>query len=236
MESPSTSQFLNRLGRICLFVVCTAAIWAGYFWWRPPGPILGLHHIEHLSPDSNQVAITFDDAPHPLTTPLLLAALSRAEVHATFFVVGDGLRMYPELARRIQQAGHTLANHSQYHRNLTRINRDEYSREVDACFAEIRRNGGNTHLFRPPGGGLNRQVMQYLYDNDVTLAWWSNNCGDWARPAGWKIVDEVKAHLRPGDIILLHDASGGFGTPQAVPTIVREARRRGFTFVSMPER
>jgi peptidoglycan/xylan/chitin deacetylase (PgdA/CDA1 family) len=69
----------------------------------------------------------------------------------------------------------------------------------------------------------------------VTLAWWSNNVGDWARPPAWKIADGVKAHLTPGDIILLHDAPGGYGTPQAVPAIVRAARLQGLECVVMPE-
>jgi peptidoglycan/xylan/chitin deacetylase (PgdA/CDA1 family) len=39
--------------------------------------------------------------------------------------------------------------------------------------------------------------------------------------------------MRPGDIVLLHDA--GTSTPQAIPAIVREGRSRGLVFVPMPE-
>ena len=59
--------------------------------------------------------------------------------------------------------------------------------------------------------------------------------GDWARPPAWKIADQVNAKLRPGDIILLHDTPGGYGTPQAIPAIVRAARRQGLKCVAMPE-
>lgn len=235
---PRTNKY-RKAARLGAFLLLSAAIWIAYFQWRPPAPMLGLRHIEHLGRDAAAVSLTFDDGPHPLTTPLLLAALRRTNVPASFFVVGDGLRLYPELAHRIVQEGHTLANHSQYHHNLTRISLAEYPHEVETCFEAIRRVGQeakqpqDTRLFRPPGGGLDRGVMRYLYENDVTLAWWSNNLGDWTRPPAWQIAAGVKTTLHPGDIILLHDA--GTGTPQSIPAIVKEARKRGLKFVPMPE-
>ncbi|WP_157947544.1 polysaccharide deacetylase family protein [Abditibacterium utsteinense] len=198
-----------------------------------------MKHEEILSNSSSEVALTIDDAPHPLTTPLLLASMKRADVKATFFCVGEGLRLYPELAHRIVSEGHHLGNHSQPHHNLTTINPALYPLHVDACFSEIENVGKDagipmqTRLFRPPGGGLNRALMDYLYRRGDTLAWWSNNIGDWTCPPAWKIADGVKANLKAGDILLLHD--GGTGTPQAIPSIVKEARKRGFNFVLMPE-
>ena len=235
----ATEDRLRRwrpLGRVASFMAVTAAIWAGYFAWRPPLPMLYLRHIEHMGKNSRRLSLTFDDAPHPLSTPLLLASLKRAGVPATFFVVGEGLRIYPELGYRMVAEGHALANHSEYHRNLTRrdVPVKDYDIEVGECFRRIEMLGQKTRLFRPPGGGLNRAAMDYLYRNDVTLAWWSNNIGDWARPPAWKIVHQVRIGVRPGDIVLLHDA--GIGTAQSLPKIVREARDSGLTFVPMPER
>lgn len=227
-------------GRLALFCALTAALWAAYFSWRPPAPMLGLRHVAQWPEGEKTISLTFDDAPHPLTTPLLLAALRRADARATFFVVGDGLRLYPELAHRIVREGHELANHSQYHHNLTRLSPADYDHEVNSCFLAIeavyRGNGKskNTRLFRPPGGGLNRAAMDYLYRGNVTLGWWSNNAGDWTRPPGWKIASSVESRLRAGDVILLHDA--GIGTPQALLPIVRNARRQGLAIRPMPEK
>jgi peptidoglycan/xylan/chitin deacetylase (PgdA/CDA1 family) len=231
IASLPTSQKLAL--RSAAFVLATAAIWGGYFVWRPPAPMLGLRAVTFMPPESNQVALTFDDGPHPLTTPLLLGALKRANVKATFFVVGDGLKLYPQLAQRIQQDGHKLANHSEQHINLTKVAPSDYPHEIDNGFAAIRNVGQNTRLFRPPGGGLDRSAMNYLYQNNVTLGWWSNNVGDWAPLPAWKIAHHVNTTLRPGDIVLMHDA--GTSTPQAIPIIVREARKRGLHFVTMPE-
>ncbi len=226
--------------RALLFVLSTVALWMLYFAWRPPLAMLQLSHTEHLKSGSGQIAMSFDDAPHPVITPLLLAALKRADARASFFVIGDSLRFYPELAHRIVAEGHALANHSRSHINLTHVAARDYDREVASCFVDIERVDQSalalrSHLFRPPGGGLDRDVMEYLLKQNIRLAWWSNNVGDWARPPAWKIATQVNAHLREGDIILLHDTPGGYGTPQAVPAIVRAARLKNLSVVPMPE-
>jgi len=135
--------------------------------------------------------------------------------------------------------GSCFRKHSGPHHNLTSVAASEYAKHIDACFEQIEKTqksagiNRKTTLFRPPGGGLDRSEMQYLYDRDYTLAWWSNNVGDWTCPPAWKIATGVKATLAPGDVILLHD--GGTGTPQAIPNIVKFARQKGLDFVVMPE-
>lgn len=222
-----------------LFIGAATSFCALYFLWRPPAAMLFLQHQETLGANSQDVALTIDDTPHPLTTPLLLASMKHSDVKATFFCIGEGLRLYPELAHRIVSEGHRLGNHSQPHHNLTTVDPSLYPLHVDAGFAAIETVSKDaqipmqTRLFRPPGGGLNRELMDYLYRRGDTLAWWSNNVGDWTCPPAWKIADGVKANLKAGDILLLHD--GGTGTPQAIPSIIKEARRRDLGFVLMPE-
>lgn len=232
-RSQLQNAFQQPATKVLLFGVLTAMIWIGYFTWRPPQLLLGVNHVEHLNPQTKTVAMTFDDAPHPLTTPLLLEALKRSDVKATFFSVGDNLQMYPQLAYDIVHQGHKLANHSQNHHNLTTLQTAQQGPEMEECFAIIRKLGGDTRLFRPPGGGLDWRALRYMYNHNITLAWWSNNVGDWASMPAWKIVHHFRNSLRAGDIILLHDA--GTSTPQAIPTIVREAREKGLEFVLMPE-
>ena len=228
------------LWRALLFGLSAAAALSLYAFRRPPAPMLGLKHQVHLGRNSDQIALTIDDSPHPLTTPLLLAALDHAGVKATFFSVGENLKLYPELAQRIVKEGHDLGNHSQPHHNLTTVNPVDFPQHIDAGFqtiAGVERAAGassQTTLFRPPGGGLNRAAMDYLYRRGYTLAWWSNNVGDWTCPPAWKIAHGVEANLRAGDIVLLHD--GGTGTPQAIASIADDARKRGLKWVLVPRK
>ena len=241
--APITSDRVAKrrapLWRWLLFAATAGAALAAYALWRPLAPMLWLQNSVHLGRDTDKIALTLDDSPHPLTTPLLLASLRHAKVKATFFSVGENLKLYPELAHRIVLEGHELGNHSQPHHNLTTVDPRDYPQHIDAGFATIaaveKAAGapGQTTLFRPPGGGLDRAAMSYLYRRGYTLAWWSNNVGDWTCPPAWKIADGVKAHLRAGDILLLHD--GGTGTPQAIGAIAKAARKRGLEFVLMPK-
>ena len=241
-SAPLTSDKIARdnypLWRLVLFGALSGLALAAYALWRPPAPMLWMKNTLHLGRDTSVIALTLDDSPHPLTTPLLLASLQHAGIKATFFSVGENLKLYPELAHRIVTEGHAIGNHSQPHHNLTTVEPRDFPKHIDAGFNTIdavEKAAGSpykTTLFRPPGGGLDRAEMSYLYNHDYTLAWWSNNVGDWTCPPAWKIADGVKAGMRPGDILLLHD--GGTGTPQALDSIVKAARARGLEFVLMP--
>ncbi|MBV9471013.1 MAG: hypothetical protein JOZ57_17385, partial [Abitibacteriaceae bacterium] len=80
LEGLLASDKARNAARWLSFAAVTVAVWVSYCTWRPPAPILRLRHIEHLDPVSANVSLTFDDAPHPMTTPLLLAALQRTGV------------------------------------------------------------------------------------------------------------------------------------------------------------
>ncbi len=60
-------------------------------------------------------ALTFDDGPHPVGTPLVLDALAERGVPATFFLIGEHAERHPGIVRRIHDAGHLLGNHSHRH-------------------------------------------------------------------------------------------------------------------------
>ena len=58
------------------------------------------------------VYLTFDDGPIPESTPFILDTLAAYGAHATFFMVGDNVRKYPELFKQIVNAGHQVGNHT----------------------------------------------------------------------------------------------------------------------------
>jgi peptidoglycan-N-acetylglucosamine deacetylase len=62
-----------------------------------------------------EIALTFDDGPHPVNTPLVLKTLKQYGVKATFFVLGQNAKRYPELIKQIVSEGHNLANHTWSH-------------------------------------------------------------------------------------------------------------------------
>src|SRR5262245_23943546 len=81
----------------------------------------GLGSLCYVSTDVPAAALTFDDGPHPVYTPRVLDILERHQARATFFVVGESAKKYPDLVRRIGEAGHALGGHSWDHSSFLRL-------------------------------------------------------------------------------------------------------------------
>ena len=60
---------------------------------------------EGFSLPDGVASLTFDDGPHPVWTPAVLDELDRLGVKASFFVVGEKVAEFPELARAIVDRG-----------------------------------------------------------------------------------------------------------------------------------
>ena len=77
--------------------------------WLFPGATWRMNRNER------SVYLTFDDGPIPESTPFILQTLKEFGIHATFFMVGDNVRKYPEVFRQVVEAGHRIGNHTFNH-------------------------------------------------------------------------------------------------------------------------
>lgn len=184
---------------------------------------------------SRVMALTFDDGPHPEHTPRLLDLLAELDVRATFFVIGDQARAYPEIVRRIACEGHLVANHSWFHHEPARQSARELEAEVLETRALISDLTGHTvNLFRPPKGQLTWAKIGMLWNHQQTIALWNVDPKDFAMPdlaaaTQW----EARYSPRPGDIVLFHDNhpwSAGI-----LPQLVAKARYSRLGFVTLDE-
>lgn len=185
------------------------------------------------NPRRREIALTFDDGPGPMATPLLLAILRRYGVHATFFVIGERVAPYPYLVRQMAAEGHEVANHTFHHPNLTTLDAATVRQEVDAAAELIGATAGRPRWFRPPGGDYDVRVVEAARASGMDLAMWTANSGDWALPPPKVLAERVLDRAEPGAIILLHN--GPLNTVRALPTIITELRRRGYALVTMSD-
>lgn len=177
-------------------------------------------------PNLRRVAITIDDGPCPLITPLILRILDKERVKASFFVVGEKVEQYPELLREIVHAGHLVGNHTYHHRRLSNLPVEQIAAEVEACQTMVGRLTGEVMRYlRPPGGSYSQVALQYLADSPYTVVLWTHNAGDWGNPAVSGIVQRCLKNIRPGSIILMH--GGDINSVRALPLIIRGLRARG---------
>ena len=118
--------------------------------------------------------MTFDDGPKPGITEKLLAVLTHEGVPATFFVIGRHAAEYPELTRKIADAGMQIENHTYTHPNLTLLPPDQFERELLKTNVAIRTaTGKRVRFFRPPGGNMNGDVAKISSKLGLTPCMWT---------------------------------------------------------------
>ena len=158
----------------------------------------------------SEVALTFDDGPHPVSTRRVLEILATTRHRATFFVLGDKSRRHPEVLREIVAAGHALGIHGDRHdrlhsfRTAGRVELD-IARAQDSVEAAT---GFRPRLFRPPLGHTSPATVRGARRAGVTLVGWSARGYDGMRGADPAVVARrVARTLADGAIVLLHDAA-----------------------------
>ncbi|BDG25332.1 polysaccharide deacetylase family protein [Thermus thermophilus] len=184
--------------------------------------------IYHGNPRQPYAALTFDDAPHPLFTPLLLDTLRRLGLKATFFVIGRNAEAYPYFVRDLVAQGHELGNHTYHHVRLPGLPEEVVREEILACNEVLLRlTGKSPRYFRPPGGRYDRTVLRVARELGLTTVFWTDDPGDYAGLAPGVLEARLQAHLRPGGIVLLHDNVRA--TLEVLPAFARLAEKRGLT-------
>jgi peptidoglycan/xylan/chitin deacetylase (PgdA/CDA1 family) len=154
------------------------------------------------------VALTFDDGPHRHGTPAVLEALAAAGARATFFLVGEQVERAPALAAEVAAAGHAIAVHCHRHRNLLRLSPGSVRDDLERAAATIgAATGAAPTLHRAPFGIYSWPALRAVRRRGWAPVLWSRWGRDWTRRAtGNSVAAKVAADLRPGDVLLLHDA------------------------------
>lgn len=199
------------------------------------GPVdWAMHTATHGSRDSRRIALTFDDGPDPARTPALLDVLRELQVPATFFLLGSRVEQNPALARRIMLEGHELGNHTFHHPYLPLRRSRTVKGELAATDAAIERATGIVPaLARPPYGGRSPANVRAFERLGKRVVLWDVNSFDWKGAPAPDIASRVLARVRPGSIVLMHDArEGGEVTVEAVRLLVPELRARGYELVT----
>jgi len=184
-----------------------------------------------------RVALTFDDGPGP-QTPEVLRFLARHHIHATFFELGIQAVLFGDLVRRTLDEGHVIGDHTYDHKPITSLSPDaQVSELVRTRRAISSATGGyRTCLFRPPQGVIDSAAARRARSLGMLSILWSVDPRDWSLPGTDAIVARVLAGVRPGGIVLLHDAGGPRSeTIAALPRIVAALRARHYTFVTVPQ-
>jgi peptidoglycan/xylan/chitin deacetylase (PgdA/CDA1 family) len=218
----------------CLVVVLTAAVVLWNVSSSRTFQFFG-ELVNRVDTTEKVVALTFDDGPDPAGAQYVLDTLAAEQVQATFFLMGRDLEKYPDLGKKIADAGHEIGNHTYNHQRMVGVLPSTVAREVEDTDARIRATGyqGEIH-FRPPNGKKLFALPHYLSEHHRKTIMWDVEPDSAGTPAKEQIVQDALAQARPGSIILLHPMYVTRGdTRQALRPIIAGLKERGFRFVTV---
>ncbi len=185
------------------------------------------------------IYITFDAGYENGYTAPLLDALKKHGATATFFVVGHYLETAPELVKRMVAEGHTVANHTYHHPDMSAI-RDKaaFQRELEQVEETYRQVVGQEmpKFYRPPQGKYNEQNLQMAKEMGYSTFFWSLAYVDWyvdKQPTVQQAMDKLVGRIHPGAVVLLHSTSAT--NAQVLDDLLTKWEEMGYRFGSLSE-
>ena len=152
-----------------------------------------------------RVALTFDDGPDPVWTPLVLEALAAAGASATFFVIAPQAARYPCLISRMREGGHDVAFHCNEHARHDKMT----TREIEADLASgLPALGKSARYWRTPWGLVTPATEKVAKQHHLALVGWTADTQDWRGDEPEEMLARVREDITPGAIILMHDGIG----------------------------
>jgi peptidoglycan/xylan/chitin deacetylase (PgdA/CDA1 family) len=193
---------------------------------------------ETLPLEDHEIVLTFDDGPLPPRSTRVLEILASECVKATYFMVGRMARSFPDMVRRIHEAGHTIGTHSETHPlSFNRMSLERAEAEINEGIASVTAALGDgtrpAPFFRIPGLLRADGVERYLASQHLMV--WSADfvADDWTRIGPAQVYARALRRIEATHkgILLLHDIHER--TVEALPALLKELKRRGYRIVQI---
>lgn len=142
--------------------------------------------IYSVDTDEKFVALTMNCAWNADDIDSILDTLSKNKVHITFFIVGDWAERFPDYVKKISNAGHEIANHSNTHPHVNNLTVSENADEIEKANQIIKKiTGKGTNLYRAPYGEYNNNVLNAATEKKHITIQWNLDTLDYTRN-NWK--------------------------------------------------
>lgn len=181
--------------------------------------------------EKKKIAITFDDGPHSVYTPLLLDGLNERNVKATFFLIGENCEDYPDIVKRIMEEGHLIGNHTYSHIQLTASNQESFIAEIqktNEIIEDITKQQAS--FVRPPYGVWKKELEESLQMFPIL---WTIDPLDWCTKDAENVAYRVINKAEENAVILLHDCYQT--SVEAAFIIIDALQAEGYEFVTVDE-
>ncbi len=176
-----------------------------------------------------EIAITFDDGPHPEVTPKVLDILDHYSAKASFFCVGKKAVSHPDIVMEIVKRGHTVENHSMGHSGFFGFyGPGKLQREIGAAQSVLGSITGHPpRFFRAPMGIRNPMLDPVVVQLALQHIAWTRRGFDTVGRDPAAVLRRLTDGLAAGDILLLHDRPTVHGKPIVLTVLPQLLERIG---------
>lgn len=190
--------------------------------------------IYSVDTPEKKVSITFDCAWGADDIGNILSTLKKENVKASFFLVGEWMKKYPEQVKAIAANGHDIANHSDTHPHMTQLSAEQIKEEIRGANARIEQLAGRKcDLFRAPYGDYNEKVVRNAGEENQYIIQWDVDSLDWKDLPPENICDRIMRKVKNGSIILLHNDTKY--TASALPAVIKGLKNKGYAIVPVSQ-
>jgi len=200
----------------------------------------GGRYFDRAADEQNKVIyLTFDAGYENGNVEKILDTLSERNVKGAFFVLENLILREPELIKRMQREGHTVANHTATHRDMTTITtKEEFAAELSRLEDVYRSTVGceMPKIYRPPEGKINKKSLEFANELGYKTVMWSFAYADWdndRQPDPDESVKRILDNTHNGMIILLHPTSAT--NAEIMGRLIDEWSAMGYRFGTLDE-
>ena len=188
------------------------------------------------------IYLTFDDGPNPEITTWVMDELKKHQIKATFFCVGDNLKKFPEVAKKLLTEGHQIGNHTMHHIKGWKHKNVDYLKDIEDCDTEIRKiyeqmndEKAQPRLFRPPYGQIKPSQIKRLRTIGYEIIQWSNLSCDYDKRLNCeKSLSALVKNAKPGSIVVFHDSEKAENQLKKIlPRYLKALLADGYTFQTL---
>lgn len=198
----------------------------------------GYYVDRNAKEDDKVIYLTFDAGYENGNVSKVVDTLEAHGVHGTFFILENLAKREPDLVKRMAAGGHTVANHSATHPDLSHSTKEQISAELSRLEECVRCETGVevAKIFRPPEGKLTKNTLECVNSLGYKTVMWSFAYADWdneRQPDPEKSVEKILSNTHNGMVLLLHPTSAT--NAQILDTLLCEWEKAGYRIGDISE-
>jgi len=196
----------------------------------------GPRALSNVETSKKQTALSFDVGWGDDNLKPILDYLVDNKIPATIFITGEWAERHTELVEEMKNKGFEIESHGYNHKPYTALKPYEITKDISLANTAIEKAGGGKPTYiRPPEGKINKNVIKTVTTTQQQLVLWNINPQDWKLHNAQTIAQEVIQQTTKGSIIRLHGSDSAIQTLRALPVIISQLKKKGFTFVTLKE-